>query len=639
MDQVSHPPPRPLLIFDGDCGFCRLMVSRWREWMHGRVDDEPSQTAAPRFPEIPRENFERSIHLITPDGRVATGAGAAFETMNLCGYQRWLWWLYGRSPVFARTTEAAYGAVARNRAVFSRVARFFYGRDFSHPTFVLGSGLFFRLLGLTYLCAFLSLWSQVIGLAGEHGIVPAADLMAAVRERGLGFWQVPTVCHWTGAGHFALNAICAAGTLCSGLMLSGFVPPLAAAGAWLLYLSLCSVIRVFLNFQWDALLLETGFLAIFLQPPVLRLGWGAAGFSRLARWLLVWLLFRLMFAAGIVKLASRDESWWDLTALTYHYWTTCIPTWTGWYMDKLPLGAQKAACLVNFIIELGVPFLYFLPRRLRHFAALATLSLMAAIAATGNYGFFDLLTAIFCVLLIDDHAWRRWLGRFRSLRPDAPAPAARAPVATWFRRLAVPVLLPVFALTWLPFGGTVVQTQDVCGAKNPLVPPRPAWLVGLHERTGPFRSVNGYGLFASMTKQRDEITLEGSADGTTWQAYEFKWKPGDLRRRPQFCTPHMPRLDWQMWFAALSDIDHQPWLVNTMVRLLEGEPSVAALFGRNPFPQQPPLAVRATVCGYRFTGAAERRATGAWWKRVSEPRLYCPPLRLRPADAGGPARK
>jgi hypothetical protein len=276
-----------------------------------------------------------------------------------------------------------------------------------------------------------------------------------------------------------------------------------------------------------------------------------------------------------------------------------------------------------FVIEIAVPFLIFFPRRLRHFAAASLLALMAVIMASGNYGFFDLLTCGFCVTLIDDQVWRETLKR-----PDACALPKTTPTKM-FRVFAIPVLLLVFALSWMPFTRVVVGAQAICGATNLWQPPHPKWLVGIYEFALPFRSINGYGLFASMTKQRDEIILEGSDDGVSWLPYEFKWKPGDVKRRPEFCTPHMPRLDWQMWFAALGEIRGEPWLVNTIVRLLEGEPRVIALLGKNPFPEKPPRAIRAVAYSYHFTTFAERRESGAWWKRDEPPHEYCPPILLR----------
>lgn len=622
--RVAARPARPLLLFDGDCGFCRGVVARWRDWLTDRIDTEPLQAAGPRFPEIPPDQLEQSIHLIMPDGIVRRGAAAAFAAMAFCGESPALWWLYRHVPAFAKIADAGYCFVARNRGFVSKLVHLFAGRDISHPTFRIASDLFVRLLGLTYLFAFVSLLVQVDGLAGPRGILPAQSWFDAAKAQGYGFAQAPSLCWWLGADAGTLHALCIGGAICGALLVLGFVPTLAAAAAWLLYLSLCPAFGVFLNFQWDALLLEAGFLGIFLPPLAWRLRPGSpVGGSKLARFLLVWLLFRLMLGSGVVKLASQDATWWNLSALTYHYWTQPLPPWTAWYFDKMPLWAHKASCWIMFAIELVVPFLVFAPRRLRHFAGVCFLLLMGVILASGNYGFFDLLTAFLCVLLFDDHAWRK-LFRFVRLEPQ------RTSVVTlWFRRAAVPVLLLVFALTWIPFASVFEATQRLAGIGRPLPAPRPEWLQQVYGTVAPYRSINHYGLFASMTTTRDEISLEGSDDGVTWKEYSFRWKPGDLSRRPPFCVPHMPRLDWQMWFASLGEIRGNPWLVNTMVRLLEGEPAVLDLLATNPFPDKPPTLIRATATPYRFTTATERAETGHWWKPAGEPRPYCPPVRLR----------
>jgi hypothetical protein len=418
-----------------------------------------------------------------------------------------------------------------------------------------------------------------------------------------------------------LRGLCVAGGICGALMLAGLVPTIAAAAAWLLYLSLCTPIVPFMNFQWDALLLEAGLLAIFLPPPVLRLRWRhPARPSRLARFLLVWLLARVMFSSGVVKLTSGDAAWWDLTALTYHYWTQPLPPWTAWYLDRVPIAVHKLCCLAMFVVELGAPPLLFLPRRLRYLGGVSILGLMGIIAATGNYGFFNLLTACFCLLLFDDSAWRRFEPIFRlGAATGRPGPGVRI-----FRRTAALPLLLIFVLSWVPVGRVIGIEWRA--------------LYPLYLRAVPFRSVNGYGLFAVMTKTRDEITIQGSEDGVTWKDYGFRWKPGDPMRRPRFCIGHMPRLDWQMWFASLGDIRGNRWLVNTLQHILEGDPEVLALLGRNPFPDGPPRFVRAVTQPYRFTSFEERRDTGAWWKVDGKSRLYCPALRLPDSEVGGSGR-
>jgi len=487
-------------------------------------------------------------------------------------------------------------------------------------SFRLSGVLFVRALGVTYLIAFASLAVQVVGLAGRNGILPAEAFLEAVRAQfgPARYWDVPTLFWWTGAGDGMLRAACWAGAAVGAAVAAGFAPRAGLALAWLLYLSLATVCRTFLNFQWDALLLEAGFLALLVAPGGLRRTLAAAPDPR--RWALFlvrFLLFRLMFSSGVVKLASGDAAWWDLRALDVHYMTQPIPTWTAWYAHQLPHAVQAVSTAIMFVIELVAPWLIFAPRRLRlaSFAALAGLQVL--IAATGNYAFFNLLTLALCLAVVDDAVWPAALRRRLGPAVATADPAAAVATAAWparVRRIAVAMIVTL--LVAIP---TAAMT-----ARWRLALPWPSVVTGLAEALQPLRIANAYGLFAVMTPTRPEIVVEGSDDGTTWQAYEFRWKPGDLGRAPAFVAPHQPRLDWQMWFAALSDLRRQPWLQNFLVRLLQGSPEVLALVERNPFPGRPPRQIRAVLYDYRFTDLATRRATGAWWEREAL-RLYAPP--------------
>ncbi len=401
------------------------------------------------------------------------------------------------------------------------------------PTYFGAAALFMRILGLCYLAAFVSLWVQVDGLVGSRGILPAGPFLDWVRgqtgaER---YALLPTLC-WISSSDAFLHALCAAGAASALLLVAGLVPALAAGAAWLLYLSLAIAGQVFLEFQWDYLLLETGFLAILLVS-FRRAHFGAGlSASPTALFLLRWLLFRLMFSSGWVKLASGDPSWRGLTALRYHYETQPLPPWTAWFMHQLPAGFQTASALFLFFVELVVPLLYFAPRRLRVFAFAMTLLLQALIAATGNYAFFNLLTVALAVLLLDDQSLPgRWAAR---------AAAAAVPARPWPRA----ILAPVAGLVLFASSVAFVATLDRAF-------PFPRAVVSAYGRLAAFRSANTYGLFMVMTTERPEILVEGSDDGIEWRAYEFRWKPGDPGRRPAFVAPHQPRLDWQMWFAAL----------------------------------------------------------------------------------------
>jgi hypothetical protein len=485
---------------------------------------------------------------------------------------------------------------------------------------VLTRELFLRLLGLVYLFAFWSLWPQILGLVGHDGILPARDYLTGVRaftgaDR---YWNVPTLA-WLSASDGFLRFLCGGGILLSLLLVAGVLPGVTLALLWVFYLSLVTVGQDFLSYQWDALLLETGFLAIFLAPArVLPRRHAEAPPSRLVLWLLRLLLFRLMFFSGVVKLASGDPAWRSLTALAYHYHTQPIPTPLAWYADHLPMAVHEMSAAVMLMIELLVPWLIFGPRRLRHAAFVPFAALQLGIAATGNYGSFNLLTIVLCTVLLDDLLLRRLTpARHRPrLRPTDALPAPHR-----FRRW---VVVPV---------GAVILCVSAAESLEGFAPegfvPRP--VRRLEVLLYAPHIVNTYGLFAVMTTTRPEIVVEGSEDGRTWKTYEFRYKAGDVRRPPPWVAPHLPRLDWQMWFAALGGPGGAPWFESFVQRLLEGSPSVTGLLARNPFPHRPPRYVRATLYDYRFTIPAEARRTGAWWTR-REIGPYFPEATLGPAS-------
>jgi hypothetical protein len=479
--------------------------------------------------------------------------------------------------------------VAAYHTLFHRLTRFLFGHRAEPPSYALVEWLFIRILGLIYFMAFASLAVQITGLIGSHGILPAGDYLHAIYDRfgSQSYGLVPTV-FWLNSGDAFLKAVCVAGAMLALVLVAGYAQRLILIVLFLLYLSLVVVGQDFLAFQWDALLLETGFLAIFLDD------------SRLAIWLFRWLLFRLVFLSGAVKLLSGDPTWRSLTALNSHYETQPLPTPLAWYMHQLPAGFQKLSVAAVFCIELGAPLLILAPRRLRFLAAAAIVCLQTLIGLTGNYAFFNLLTVALCVFLLDDAALRRWF-------PDR---LAQALLTRQANRKASP------ARRWIAAGVAVlivlVGSFQIVRAFGGMVP-RPVRVV--MNWVAPFQIVNPYGLFAVMTTSRPEIIIEGSNDGRAWLAYEFKYKPGDVRRPPSWVAPYQPRLDWQMWFAALGTCYDNPWFVNFTLRLRQGSPEVLALLGKNPFPDAPPLYIRALVYDYHFTDLATRRAEGTWWRR------------------------
>jgi predicted DCC family thiol-disulfide oxidoreductase YuxK len=588
---TTPPTHTPLLVYDGDCTFCRIWIELWRQLTADQIAYAPYQEAAVRFPQIPREDFQRAVQLILPDGTALSAAHAVLKSLECVPDHAWMLWAYHNVPGFAALAEWAYRIVAAHRGLFYNVTIFVWGKHPQPASYHIATRWFLISLGAIYFGAFMSLQVQVTGLIGARGILPATGFLNAVRQNyaGIAWLRVPTV-FWLGSSNVLLQLACVAGALAGLAIILGVARRIALAIAFILYLSLVSVGQDFLSFQWDFLLLECGFLAIFLLPVFPRV------------WLFRWLLFRLTFLSGAVKLLSGDPTWRNLTALQYHYQTQPLPTPFAWYFHQLPADFQKASVVFVFVVELLMPFLMFAPRRVRFVAGALTVMLQLLIFITGNYAFFNLLTVALCLFLYDDAFFRR---------------PRRSPLqSTGFQRSVTAVLFTFIMLaSCFELMGTFARRI-----------PHPA--TTLLSAIAPFGIVNTYGLFAVMTTSRLEIIVEGSNDGQTWLDYRFKYKPGDLDRAPRWVQPHQPRLDWQMWFAALGSPQGNPWFINFMLRLLEGSPDVPALLAVNPFPSAPPRFIRAQIYDYKFTNMAEHRATGNWW-RCELKGAYFPPASLK----------
>jgi predicted DCC family thiol-disulfide oxidoreductase YuxK len=580
---------RPLLVYDGDCGFCGYWARYWNKLTGDRVDYKTYQEVAAQYPAIPLADFQCAVRFITPDGHHASAAEASFLTLNHArGKGFWLA-LYRKLPGFAAISELVYAFVAAHRPAFYRVSLLLWGRNYEPPRYDLVSFLFLRLFGLIYLSAFVSFGVQAQGLIGSHGILPVADLVNAVASR-VGperFFVMPMV-FWLNTGDFAIQAVCWAGAGLSLLLVFNLLPRPSLFLLYVLYLSLFYAGQVFMAFQWDTFLLETGFVALLLSFAP------APGI-----WLLRWLLFRFLFMSGVVKLLSGDPSWWNLSALSYHFLTQPLPTPLAWYVAQLPPGVLKALTGGTFFVELILPFLIFCPRRLRFFAAFGTLLLQICILITGNYNWFNLQTMLLCLPLFDDAAIQKILPR-RVARLQPVGAENRAP------RRAVTVVVSALALLIVFY--SLVQMDKRFGGNPPVV------AQAVDRIIEPLHIVSGYGLFAVMTTKRDEIVIEGSDDGFEWREYEFRYKPGEVARRPRWNIPYQPRLDWQMWFAALDNPQRLLWFRLFVQRLLENEPAVTALLEKNPFPDKPPEYVRAQFYDYSYAGS-EEKAKGLWWDR------------------------
>lgn len=581
------PQIPPTLVYDGECGICRYWVSYWQDLTKDHVVYRAYQEAASEYPAIPPEAFKRAIQLIESDGHVYSGAAATFRVLRHAPGRAPWWWCYAHLPGFAPLTEWAYAFMAGRRGLLNALTKVLWGPKLAAERYQLVSWIFLRAFGAIYAAAFASLGVQVLGLIGRDGILPASEFFPAV-HRALGdaaYRYLPSL-FWLDSSDAVLVAGTVAGVILGLLVIVDRWTRPALIGLYALYLSYVYAGQEFMSFQWDTLLLEVGFLGIFLT-----------GGSRIVVWLFRWLVFRYMFMAGLVKLLSGDPTWHNLTALEYHFWSQPLPTPLAWYAAQLPAWLLVAGTAAALVVELGCVFLIFLPRRVRAVAAIGVLLLQTMIVLTGNYNFFNLLTMLLCVFLFDDAALRVIARRFESLalrRMPIPGRSATL-IATVLALIVVPVGLDriwrTFAHTDLPLIGAVAQ------AVSP-------WFI-----------VNPYGLFAVMTTTRPEIVVEGSADGVEWREYVFRYKPGPLSRPALWNIPHQPRLDWQLWFAALGSARENPWFVMLMWRLLQGSPPVLALLENNPFAHAPPKYVRAQLYEYRFTDGPTHRATGGWWTR------------------------
>lgn len=470
--------------------------------------------------------------------------------------------------------------------------------------FTISQGLFLKAIGLVYFFAFSSLLLQVKGLYGARGISPISLACKQIKtfysnkDRILNF---PSLFLWNASDRVIVGC-CVAGLVGSIAVMLGLFPSPWLALLWFLYLSFVSVGTPFLNFQWDVLLLETGFLAIFFAvqsppPPLVVYVW----------WVL---LFRFMFSSGVTKLVYGSSEWRDLTAMDYHYETQPLPTVFGYYAHHQPKWVLKLSVLGVYFIELCVPILYFAPATLRIAGCALTVLLQAMIMLTGNYAFFNILSIFMCLPLL----------------PNSPLEGL-APLST-FSPLVGENTQASFLLNLVAGIFIFLNILELATL--------------FAKRTGVFRIlllfrniylINPYGLFVHMTTRRDEIVVEGSEDGEEWQEYTFRWKPQDTHQRPKWVAPHQPRLDWQMWFAALGYFEQNTWLKVFLVRLLEGSDDVLRLLKDNPFPHKPPKYVRALLYNFRFSDLKTKKKTGAWWVRTLK-RAYSPVLEIRRPEKG-----
>ena len=604
------PDRKPTVLFDGDCGFCRGWIDSWQDKVGEQVVFKPYQEAVDEFAAVSKAEAKASLQLIEPDASVYSGAAAVFKMLTYGSTNTW-WWLYEHVPGFGWISESVYRLVANNRGLAAGFMSFLtFGTGGS---FVFSSWLFLKILGVVYLIAFASFGVQALGLIGKNGILPVSNYLARIKAALGDSWilQNPTLFGFN-ASDWMIQAVIIAGIIFSILLIIGALPRLLLIALFLLYLSVVNGGQVFMSFQWDVLLLEAGFLAIFLTPS-----------SNVAVWVFWWLLAKVMLMSGAVKLMSSGETWENLTAMNYHFFTQPLPNFGGYLAHQLPAWMHKGMTLLVLAVEIGVAVLLGLSRKLRFAGAWLVIGLQAAIALTGNYTFFNLLTAGIAAMAFDDAAWQTVL-------PDGWVETVTAGVESAGLGWPIGGIAALFAASWFSaFGWLAVgacsvylilsftQAVQMFTRWQP-----PQFMKKSVKAVKPFHITNTYGLFANMTTTRPEITVEGSRDGENWRAYKFKYKANGTQDRPSQVAPHQPRLDWQMWFAALRNRP-PAWFQAFAGKLLEGSDAVEELLAENPFGDNPPQYIRARIQDYEFTDFSVWRETGDVWQ-VDNSRIYLP---------------
>mgnify|MGYP000480614123 CR=1 FL=1 len=445
-----------------------------------------------------------------------------------------------------------------------------------------------RALALIYLIAFSVTLNQFPALVGEDGLQPIRPFL----ER-ISFWRAPSIFHWHYSDRF-LRAVSWGGILLSIAAFASFLVPLPVwlymlnwFILWALYLSIVNVGQTFYGFGWESKLLEAGFYAIILGPvhvatPLLLI------------WIFNWLIFRVEFGAGLIKIRG-DQCWRDLTCMYYHQETQPMPNPLSRYFHLSPGPFHRLETLFNHIVQLGIIWFIFFPQPIASIAAGLIILSQLYLVISGNYSWLNWMTIFLAVSGISDPVFHMVLGSTQWIPPAAGAPL-------YFQILVGILTLLVAYLSIEPIRNLISRNQLMNFSFNP------------------FHLVNTYGAFGSVTKERYEIIIEGTNDPTgnpeaEWKAYEFKAKPGDTRRMPPQIAPYHLRLDWQMWFAAMSSYLHHPWFPRLLRKILKGEEATINLLKSNPFPDEPPAYIRARLFHYRYANVEERRETGQWWIR------------------------
>jgi hypothetical protein len=493
-----------------------------------------------------------------------------------------------------------------------------FGRRDPGIDYYLTRAVLLRAIGFMYLVGFAIAWHQVLPLIGSQGLLPVSSFVEGAVEhlgsRGALAFRLPSL-FLLDASDIVLRGASLMGVVLAALVMAGVANSAIMAALWALYLSLVHVGQTFYGYGWEILLCEAGFLAIFLAPAWRVSLFGARDAPPFIVLVLYrWLLFRVMFGAGLIKLRG-DACWTDLSCLFHHFETQPNPGPLSAWFHALPRPVLKGGVVMNHVVEVVAPFFVFGPRTARVLAGVVMIAFQLVLIVSGNLSFLNWLTLVIALSCFDDHALVRWLPprsfeRLKRLRTTVERPSRLR------RGVVVGLALIVAMLSLNPIVNLLSTRQRMNGSFDPLM------------------LVNTYGAFGSVLEERREVVLEGTAsedpsDDSAYVAYEFPCKPTDVARRPCLVTPYHHRLDWQLWFASFSEVESEPWLVHLVYQLLEGAPAARSLLARDPFPHEPPRFVRARLFSYRFrSGEAdgpvwERRLLGEYMSPVSsaDPRL------------------
>jgi hypothetical protein len=477
------------------------------------------------------------------------------------------------------------------------------GSDFLENLFARGNSywltrfVILRLLGFVYAIAFLAAANQLIPLIGEHGLTPAQKFLSTIQagfgSRAAGMLHLPTL-FWLGISDNALLIFAWLGFGLSLVVLAGYANAIMLTILWAMYMSIVHVGQIWYGYGWEIQLLETGFLAIFLCPLFDGRPFPKCRPPILVIWLYRWLGFRIMVGAGLIKLRG-DPCWRDLTCLNYHYETQPIPSPISRYLHFSPSWLLKFETAWNHFVELVVPWFSFGPRTFRHLAGILLVTFQMFLIISGNLSFLNYLTIIPFLACFDDTFLRHFLPR--SIVQRAERAANESEPSRINNRIAIALSILVAWLSVAPVLNLVSGRQLMNSSFDPL------------------DLVNTYGAFGTVGRERDEIVFEGTGslfiNGAEWKEYEFKAKPGDPNRRPPFVAPYQPRIDWQIWFAAMASPRDYPWTFHFVWKLLHNDPGTLSLIANNPFPNKPPHYIRARLYRYKFAPLGER----AWWNR------------------------